>query len=75
VKGQWNSLRVEYDLEKLSVTLNGQSESFPLTITGRIFSPLVIGGHIYQDMWFAKSKTPYHFFRGRIRNLVIDHLK
>ena len=75
VKGQWNSLRVEYDLEKLSVTLNGQSESFPLAITGRIFSPLVIGGHIYQDMWFAKSKIPYHFFRGRIRNLVIDHLK
>jgi hypothetical protein len=50
--GQWSTIRVRHDLSNLTLTVNGKSESFPLTLpANNIYFTLI--GEGFTGNWFA----------------------
>lgn len=60
--GQWSTLRLCYDFTNLTLSLNGASESFPLTLPASNIGFTLIG-----EGWLN------NWFHGRLRNLTITH--
>jgi hypothetical protein len=58
----WSTIHASYDFEKLNVSVNGKSESFPLTLPASNIGFTVIGAG-----WTGNP------FAGRLRNLHIVH--
>jgi hypothetical protein len=58
----WSSIHLRYDFEKLTISVNGKSESFPLTLPASN-----IGFTIFGASWTGNA------FAGRLRNLHIVH--
>jgi hypothetical protein len=58
----WSSIHLSYDFEKLTMSVNGKTESFPLTLPASN-----IGFTIFGAGWTGNA------FAGRLRNLHIVH--
>ena len=65
--GKWNRMRLVCTGDALYLSVNGETEGpFPIGLPGISTTPLLFGGFPYSDRGF---------FKGRIRNLAIDHRK
>ena len=66
--GEWNQVSVRYDLSKLTISCNGQEESFPLSSRQLIYSACCFGGH--DDPFGIPSGKP-GYFQGDLRKIRI----
>ena len=66
--GAWNKVSVRYDLEKLTVSCNGQEASFPLSGRQVIYSACCFGGH---DAAYGIPPGKPGYFQGDLRKLRI----
>ena len=69
--GEWNTLRVHYDLQRIELSLNGKSASFPLDKRGRIYAESAFGGPAKPV--YGLPRGNFEMFRGDLRKLRIFH--
>jgi hypothetical protein len=60
--GQWSTVKVRYDFENMVLSVNGQSQSFPLTLPASS-----IGFTLFGEGWKG------NWFEGHLSNLQIVH--
>ena len=66
--GEWNKISVRYNLNKLTISCNGQEESFPLSKRQLIYSACCFGGH---DVPYGIPTGKVGYFQGDLRKLRI----
>jgi len=66
--GEWNKITVRYNLKKLTVSCNGQEESFPLSKRQLIYSACCFGGH---DVPYGIPSGKVGYFQGDLRKIRI----
>lgn len=68
VEGKWNRIEFKYDLRKVSVTLNGKTQSFPCQGLSRFFAVGGFGG----DGTRSKNGNK-HYFKGKLKSFEVIH--
>ncbi len=68
VEGKWNKIEFKYDLNRIYVTLNGKTESFPCTGLSRWFAVGGFGG----DGTTSKNGN-IHYFKGKLKSFEVIH--
>ena len=68
VEGKWNKIEFKYDMNKVYITLNGKTESFPCSGLSRWFAVGGFGGD------GTKSKNgSQHYFKGKLKSFEVIH--
>ena len=68
VEGKWNKIEFKYDMNKVYITLNGKTESFPCSGLSRWFAVGGFGGD------GTKSKNGnLHYFKGKLKSFEVIH--
>ena len=68
VEGKWNKIEFKYDMNKVYITLNGKTESFPCSGLSRWFAVGGFGGD------GTKSKNGnQHYFKGKLKSFEVIH--
>ena len=68
VEGKWNKIEFKYDMEKVYITLNGKTESFPCTGLSRWFAVGGFGGDGTKNQNGAR-----HYFKGKLKSFEVIH--
>ncbi len=68
IEGKWNKIEFRYDMNKVYITLNGKTESFPCSGLSRWFAVGGFGGD------GTKSKNGnVHYFKGKLKSFEVIH--
>ena len=68
VEGKWNTIEFKYDMEKVYITLNGKTESFPCKGIALWFAVGGFGGD------GTKSQNGnIHYFKGKLKSFEVIH--
>ncbi len=68
VEGKWNKIEFKYDMRKISVTLNGQTESFP---TEGIPRWVAVGG--FGGDGTKSRNNCVQYFKGKLKSFEVIH--
>lgn len=68
VEGKWNKIEFKYDLEKIYITLNGKTESFPCKGLAR---HIAVGGFGGDGTKSANGEV--HYFKGKLKSFEVIH--
>lgn len=70
-ENKWNKITVNYDLEFLTFSVDGESKRYPFKHRGRIFATSAFAGPL--QPFALPTKAPHQMFAGKLRNLRISH--
>lgn len=68
VEGKWNKIEFRYDLDKISVTLNGRTETFPCKGLARHTAVAGFGGD-----GTVSASGEKHYFKGKLKSFEVIH--
>ena len=68
VEGKWNKIEFKYDLNRIYVTLNGKTESFPCKGLARHIAVAGFGGDGTKSV-----NGDIHYFKGKLKSFEVIH--
>ena len=68
VEGKWNKIEFKYDLDKISVTLNGKTETFPCKGLARHTAVAGFGGD-----GTVSASGEKQYFKGKLKSFEVIH--
>ncbi len=70
--GEWASVKITYDLNKIGFSVNGKNRTYAVTapMNALYFKPSIFGGHTKAEFGIGND---YSFCKGLLRNFSIRH--